>query len=133
MLDLREGRLLTEQVSLFVGHRTVITFQESPGDVWDPIRERLKTGGSRLRSTDASFLAYSLIDAVVDQAFPILEHFGDRLRVRGGHGAAAAHERVVPGDPPPQARAAAAAARDVADARGACSGSRASRTSASSR
>jgi magnesium transporter len=81
MLDLREGQLLTEQVSLFVGHRTVITFQESPGDVWDPIRERLKTAGSRLRSTDASFLAYSLIDAVVDQAFPILEHFGDRLEL----------------------------------------------------
>jgi magnesium transporter len=81
MLELREGQLLSEQVSLFVGHRTVITFQETPGDIWDPIRQRLKTGGSRLRAADASFLAYSLIDAVVDQAFPILEHFGDRLEL----------------------------------------------------
>ncbi len=81
MLELREGQLLSEQVSLFVGHKTVITFQETPGDVWDPIRQRLRVPGSRLRQTDASFLAYSLIDAVVDQAFPILEHFGDRLEL----------------------------------------------------
>jgi magnesium transporter len=81
MMELREGQLLTEQVSLFVGHRTVLTFQETPGDVWDPIRQRVRTAGSRLRLNDASFLAYSLIDAVVDQAFPILEHFGDRLEL----------------------------------------------------
>jgi magnesium transporter len=81
MMELREGQLLTEQVSLFVGHHTVLTFQETPGDVWDPIRQRVRTPGSRLRTTDASFLAYSLIDAVVDQAFPILEHLGDRLEL----------------------------------------------------
>ncbi len=81
MLELREGQLLSEQVSMFVGHKTVLTFQETPGDVWDPIRQRLRLQGSRLRMTDASFLAYSLIDAVVDQAFPILEHFGDRLEL----------------------------------------------------
>ncbi len=81
MMELREGQLLTEQVSMFVGHHTVLTFQETPGDVWDPIRQRLQAPGSRLRSADASFLAYSLIDAVVDQAFPILEHFGDRLEL----------------------------------------------------
>ena len=81
MLELHEGQLLTEQVSLFVGHRTVITFQEAPGDVWDPVRKRLQVGGSRLSASDASFLAYSLIDAVVDQAFPILEQLGERLEL----------------------------------------------------
>jgi len=81
MLELREGQLVTEQVSLFVGHRTVLTFQETPGDIWDPIRQRLRVPGTRLRLADASFLAYSLIDAIVDQAFPILEHFGDRLEL----------------------------------------------------
>ncbi|HVO13510.1 MAG TPA: magnesium/cobalt transporter CorA [Vicinamibacteria bacterium] len=82
MMALHEGQLQTEQVSLFVGHRTVITFQESAGDVWDPIRQRLQSPQTRLRaSVDASFLAYSLIDAVVDQGFPILEHFGDRLEL----------------------------------------------------
>jgi magnesium transporter len=80
-LELREGQLHTEQVSIFVGHRTVLTFQESPGDVWNPIRQRIRTPGSQLRLNDASFLCYSLIDATVDETFPILENFGDRLEL----------------------------------------------------
>ena len=78
-MELIDGSLHTEQVSLFVGHRTVLTFQETPGDVWDPIRQRIRAEGSHLRRADASFLAYALLDAIVDEAFPILEHFGDRL------------------------------------------------------
>ncbi len=78
-MQLREGQLHTEQVSIFVGHKTVLTFQETAGDVWDPVRLRIRTAGSQLRRADASFLAYSLIDSVVDHAFPILEEFGDRL------------------------------------------------------
>jgi magnesium transporter len=78
-LELRDGQLHTEQVSIFVGHRTVLTFQESPGDVWNPIRARIRVPGSTLRRNDASFLCYSLIDAIVDETFPILEAFGDRL------------------------------------------------------
>jgi magnesium transporter len=46
--------------------------------VWDPIRQRIKVRGSRLRKNDASFLLYSLLDANIDCCFPILEHFGDR-------------------------------------------------------
>jgi magnesium transporter len=78
-IELRDGLLHTEQVSMFVGHKTVLTFQETPGDVWDPVRQRIKAAGSQIRRADASFLAYSLIDAIVDEAFPILEQFGDRL------------------------------------------------------
>jgi magnesium transporter len=78
-MRLSNGSLHTEQISVFVGHRTVLTFQETPGDVWDPIRQRIRTAGSQLRRADASFLAYSLIDAIVDEAFPILEQLGDRL------------------------------------------------------
>jgi magnesium transporter len=55
-----------------------LTFQEAPSDVWDPILQRIKVRGSRLRNSDASFLMYSLLDANVDRCFPILEHFGDR-------------------------------------------------------
>jgi magnesium transporter len=57
----------------------VLTFQQEPGDVWDPIRQRIQNKGSRLRTSDASFLAYSLLDAIVDQVFPILEHYGERM------------------------------------------------------
>jgi len=79
MMELREAQLHTEQISIFVGHNTVLTFQETSGDVWDPVRARLRNAGSHLRRHDAGFLAYSLIDAMVDHVFPILEHFGDRL------------------------------------------------------
>jgi magnesium transporter len=77
-LQLKEERLHSEQVSIFLGHKTVLTFQETPSDVWEPIRQRLKIKGSRLRTNDASFLVYSLLDANIDRCFPILEHFGDR-------------------------------------------------------
>jgi magnesium transporter len=79
MLQIVDGRLTNEQISIFLGHNTVLTFQESRGDVWDPIRQRIQIKGSRLRNNDASFLAYSLLDSIVDHFFPILEQYGDRL------------------------------------------------------
>jgi magnesium transporter len=79
MLELVDGHLRGEQISILLGHHTVITFQESKGDVWDGIRQRIQTTGSRLRGNDASFLVHSLLDAIVDSCFPILEFYGDRL------------------------------------------------------
>jgi magnesium transporter len=79
MVQMESERLQTEQISIFLGHKTVLTFQETPGDVWGPVRQRLETKGSRLRQEDASFLVHSLLDAIVDHCFPILESFGDRL------------------------------------------------------
>lgn len=79
MIELKNGRLDSEQISIFLGHKTVLTFQETPGDIWDPIRGRINAKGSRLRLGDASFLVYTLLDAIVDHMFPVLEHYGDRL------------------------------------------------------
>jgi magnesium transporter len=79
MLQMKGESLHSEQVSIFLGHKTVLTFQETPSDVWDPIRQRIKVKGSRLRNNDASFLLYSLLDANIDRCFPILEHYGDRV------------------------------------------------------
>jgi magnesium transporter len=79
MLQINDGQLQNEQISIFLGHKTVLTFQEDHGDVWDPIRQRIQTKGSRLRLNDASFLVYALLDAIVDHCFPILEYYGDRL------------------------------------------------------
>jgi magnesium transporter len=79
MLELKDEQLCSDQISMFLGHNTVLTFQQDPGDVWDPIRQRIQTKGSRLRDNDASFLAYSLLDAIVDHFFPILEHYGERM------------------------------------------------------
>ena len=77
-LDLVEGRLRNEQVSIFLGHSTVLTFQATRSTEWDPLRQRIKLKGSRLRKSDASFLAYSLLDALIDHCFPILEAFSER-------------------------------------------------------
>jgi magnesium transporter len=78
MLYIKDERLQHEQLSVFLGHKTVLTFQDTRDDRWDPIRQRIKAKGSRIRRNDASFLAYSLLDTVVDSCFPILEHYSDR-------------------------------------------------------
>jgi magnesium transporter len=77
-LQLRDGSLQHEQVSIFLGHKTVLTFQANRSTEWEPIRQRIKAKGSRLRTSDASFLAYSLLDAIVDNCFPILEIYSER-------------------------------------------------------
>ena len=69
----------TEQVSLFVGPAFVICFQERPGDCFDPVRARLRDPKSRLRQNGPDFLAYALIDSVIDSYFPVLERMGDDL------------------------------------------------------
>jgi magnesium transporter len=74
-----EQRLVSHQISMFLGHSTVLTFRETGGNVWDHVRQRLGIKGSRIRNHDASFLVYSLLDAVVDRCFPILEHYGDQM------------------------------------------------------
>jgi magnesium transporter len=78
MMELHD-RLLSDQLSLFVGKGFVVTFQETAGDSFDPVRDRLRRGKGRLRTAGSDFLAYSLIDAVVDAYFPIIEAYGERL------------------------------------------------------
>jgi magnesium transporter len=79
MIRLENERVISEQVSIFFSSDTVLTFQERPGDVWDPIRDRIKQDTSRLRANDASYLVYALLDAIVDHCFPILEQFSTRM------------------------------------------------------
>jgi len=73
--------LETEQLSIFLGPGFVLTFQERPGDCLDPIRERIRKGQGRIRQAGPDYLAYALIDAVVDHYFPVLEEFGEHLEV----------------------------------------------------
>ncbi len=69
----------TEQMSMFLSDRLVVTFQERPGDPFDPIRDRLRKGLGRIRSLGADFLLYSLCDSVVDSIFPTLEKMGEEV------------------------------------------------------
>lgn len=68
-----------DQLSVFVGPSYVITVQERPGDCLDQLRERIRQGLGRVRREAADYLAYCLMDAVVDSFFPLLETYGDRL------------------------------------------------------
>ncbi len=73
-------QLETEQVSLFLGRNFVLTFQEGlPGDCLEAVRNRLRKGQTRIRETKTDYLAYALLDAVVDSYFPILEEYGEQL------------------------------------------------------
>jgi len=68
-----------EQVSVVLGPSWVLSFQEREGDVFDPVRDRLLLNRGRIRKLGPDYLAYALIDAVVDHYFSILETLGERI------------------------------------------------------
>jgi len=70
-------RFHSEQVSIYLGPQFVITLQELPGDTFNFVRKRLRTEGSQFRRLGADYLAYTLIDSVIDAYFPVLEHYGE--------------------------------------------------------
>jgi len=73
-------RLCGEQVSVFLWQNMLISIQEEDNmDVFPPVRERLRTGRGFIRKMKADYLAYALIDAVVDHCFPVLEEIGEAL------------------------------------------------------
>jgi len=74
-----DEEIWSEQLSLLVGRGFVISFQETEGDVFDPVRDRIRKSKGKIRRGGADYLAYSLIDAVVDSYFLILEDVGEDL------------------------------------------------------
>ena len=79
MLYYDEAEIEAEQVSLVLGSNFVISLQEREGDVFDPIRERIRKNKGRIRKAGADYLAYALLDAIVDNCFLILEKIGERI------------------------------------------------------
>ena len=77
--DDKSDEIKTEQMSLVFGSNFVISFQELEGDVFHPIRERIRNSKGRIRKAGADYLAYALLDAVVDGYFIILEKIGERI------------------------------------------------------
>jgi len=71
----------SDQVSLILGSNFVISFQEREGEVFEAIRGRIRNGKGRIRKMGADYLAYSLIDAIVDQYFIILEKLGEEIEL----------------------------------------------------
>ena len=78
--DTARGEVIIEQVSLILGDTYVLSFQEGiEGDVFDPVRDRLRNPNARIRSLGPDYLCYSLIDSVVDNYFVILETLGEQI------------------------------------------------------
>jgi magnesium transporter len=75
----RAGRMGTEQVSMFVGRKYLVTFLDGERDPFERVRERLRGNVGRLRRCNSDYLMYTLADLVVDQGFPVLERFGEEL------------------------------------------------------
>ena len=72
-------KLETDQLALFLGQNYVLTFQHRRGDSFDPLRARIRHGGGIIRHSGPDYLAYALLDNVVDFYFPILESLGERI------------------------------------------------------
>jgi len=79
MLSGGDDKTRTEQISIFLSRGIVLTFQERKGDCLEPVRDRIRKGKGRIRKAGADYLAYAILDAVVDAWFPLLEDYGEVL------------------------------------------------------
>ena len=81
MLQYDEGNhtIVKEQISIVFNKNIVISFQEKEGDVFGDVRNRLHRTNPRIRFLNSDYLAYALIDAIVDHYFVVLEHIGERV------------------------------------------------------
>jgi len=80
MLQMDEsGHIRMEQVSVILTESYVLSFQEHPGDVFEPVRNRIRAGKGIIRAMGPDYVAYALIDTIVDNYFNVIEHVGDRI------------------------------------------------------
>ena len=79
--DEEEHEIEAEQVSIILGSNFVISFQEKEDDVFNFVRDRIRNGKGRIRKAGADFLAYALVDAIVDHYFVIMEKIGEEIEV----------------------------------------------------
>ncbi len=79
MLEAEGAGLVSEQLALFLLDGVLVTFQERSGDCLDSLRERIRDARGRVRSMSSGYLFYSVLDAVIDGYFPLIESVGDRV------------------------------------------------------
>ena len=68
-----------EQVSIVLGRDFVVSFHEGERDVFEPVRERIRRGGGVIRNLGADYLAYALVDVLIDGYYPLVDALSDRL------------------------------------------------------
>lgn len=78
-VDPQSGQLHVEQFSLIAGERYLITFQDQPGDSFDRVRDSIRSAKGRVRSKDARYLAYLLLDVIVDNYIAASEGYAERI------------------------------------------------------
>jgi len=78
-MDDETGVVEVEQISMVLGNTFVLTFQEQSGDFFDPVRLRIADNRGRIRKSGPDYLAYALLDAMVDSYFSILQSLGDEI------------------------------------------------------
>lgn len=79
VFDKRNRQLSIEQVSIYLYEGTILTFQEDAGDLFGSVRKRLETSSGRIRARPADYLAYALVDNVVDRYFTVLDEIEETL------------------------------------------------------
>jgi magnesium transporter len=79
--DERGREIKAEQVSIVLTKTVVLSFQEAPEDVFNPIRNRIRTAKGRIRRMGADYLCYALLDAVVDEYFLMLEKVAEKIEL----------------------------------------------------
>ncbi len=78
-LDPETEGIISEQISFVLGKTFVLSFQQMPGDILDPIRDRIRHATGRVRKMGPSYLLYALLDVIVDNYFLIVEDLGERI------------------------------------------------------
>ncbi len=79
MLYYKNGTIENEHISMIVGKNYLLTFQESDGDVFNPVRDRLETGKGRIRGRSADYLMFALLDSIIDNYFLVIDDISDRI------------------------------------------------------
>lgn len=77
----KDGKLFMEQISLVIGKNFVVSFQETPDDIFDPIRDRIAKSSGTIRTRGSDYLAYALIDAIIDHFYVVMDHIGTQSEI----------------------------------------------------
>lgn len=79
--DVKERCIASEQVSLVLSKKFVISFQEDEGDIYDPVRARIRDNKSKIRDFGSDYLVYRIMDVTVDHYFVLMEELGERIEL----------------------------------------------------
>jgi len=90
------GHMDLEQVSVFFGVGFVITVQEHPGDCFEHVRQRIRSARGRIRNAGADYLAYAVLDAIIDGYYPVIEGLNTRLEMLEERVLISVDEDIVP-------------------------------------